>query len=151
MRGMEITRWLMQHGHSLLESAGIIGGLIFTGVGLHRDSKARRIENMISLVAQHRDLWRQASGDAKIAAIFDSQRDALRVPPTPAERDFLCSVILYLSTVYRAVKLDELLRPAGMEKDIRDFFSLPIPRDVWRDLRAYQDPDFVAFVEQIIG
>ncbi len=58
----------------------------------------------------------------------------------------LITVIPYLGTVYRAVKLDELLRPYGMDKDVREFFARPVPRAVWDDLRAYQDPDFMQFV-----
>lgn len=144
---MEVTHWLVQHGESLLESVGIIGGLIFTGVGLHRDSKARRIENMISLTQQHRDIWKQAMETPELMRVQEATRDISKEPPTTCERLFVRSLILHLSTVYRAVKLDELLRPHGMERDIRHFLSASVPRVVWNKIRAYQDRDFVAFVE----
>ena len=144
---MEITRWLVQHVGSLLESVGIIGGLIFTGVGLHRDSKARRIENMINLTQQHRDIWTQVMDEPELMRVQEAGRDIEKESPTIRERLFVRSLILHLSTVYRAVKLDELLKPHGMERNIRQFFVLPLPRAVWHEIRAYQDPDFVAFVE----
>jgi hypothetical protein len=34
-----------------------------------------------------------------------------------------------------------------MERNIRAFFAIPVPRLIWQELREYQDPDFVAFVE----
>jgi len=50
------------------------------------------------------------------------------------------------------VKLDELLKPHGMERNIRQFFAAPAARTVWSGIKDYQDPDFVAFVErQILG
>lgn len=147
---MEVTRWLVHHGESLLESIGIIGGLIFTGVGLHRDSRARRVGNLFTITQHHRELWQMASRNAALARMLDEERDALREPPNQEERIFVRSLILHLGTVYRAIKLDEMLRPKGMESDVRSFFSKPVPRDVWKDEKHFQDDDFVAFVERQI-
>jgi len=36
----------------------------------------------------------------------------------------------------------------GLKKDVREFFSLPIPRAVWNEMKSYQDSDFVRFVEE---
>ena len=145
---MEVTRWLVHHSESLLESIGIIGGLIFTGVGLHRDSKARRIGNLIGLTQQQRDIWNRAMEEPELIRVQAAERDVVKEPPTTREKLFVRSLVIYLATVHRAVRLDELLRPHGMERDIRDFFSSPLPRVVWNDLRPYQDPDFVKFVEE---
>lgn len=147
---MEVTRWLVNHGASLLEAVGIIGGLIFTGVSLHRDSKARRIGNLIGLTQQQRDIWNRAMEDPELVKVQEPQRDIMKEPPTTREKLFVRSLVIYLATVHRAVRLDELLRPHGMERDIREFISKPLPRDVWNELRPYQDPDFVEFVEQQI-
>lgn len=144
---MEVVRWLTEHGGSVLEGVGIVGGLIFTGVGLHRDSKARRIGNLIGLTQQQRDIWNRAMEEPELIRVQAAERDIMKEPPTTREKLFVRSLVIYLATVHRAVRLDELLRPHGMERDIREFFSKPLPRDVWNDLRPYQDPDFVAFVE----
>ncbi|MBK8092220.1 MAG: hypothetical protein IPK32_09660 [Verrucomicrobiaceae bacterium] len=145
---MEVARWLVHHGESLLESIGIIGGLIFTGIGLHRDSKARRIENMISLTQQHRDIWSRVMDAPELAGVQEAGRDLVKEPPTDRERLFMRSLILHLSTVYRAVKMDELLKPHGMERNVCVFFSAPLPLRVWTEIREFQDPDFVVFVEK---
>jgi hypothetical protein len=41
--------------------------------------------------------------------------------------------------------LDEALR-----KDIRWFFSLPVPKAVWEETKLRQDAGFVRFVEKIM-
>jgi len=35
----------------------------------------------------------------------------------------------------------------GLRRDIAQFLSLPIPRDVWNKIKNVQNDDFVAFVE----
>jgi hypothetical protein len=145
---MEIVRWLGEHGESLLSSLGIVGGLAFTGVGLHRDSRARRIENLISLTQQHREIWAQVLDAPALARVAEPLRDIRKEPATERERLFLQSLVLYLGTVHRAVQLDELLKPHGMEQDIRDFFTRPLPHMFWLEIRRYQDPDFSDFVER---
>jgi hypothetical protein len=50
-----------------------------------------------------------------------------------------------LYSAYRASKhwLREFL--PGIDKDIEDFFSCPIPSKGWRDVKELQSKDFVAF------
>ncbi len=147
---MEVTRWLVHHGESLLESVGIIGGLIFTGVALHRDSRARRIQNLLTLTQHHRELWRKAEESPELLRIFDRDRQVQTTPVTERERLFVRSLIMHLSAVFRAARLDEILRINGVEQDVRSFFSSPVPADVWRDVKRFQEDDFVRFVEKAL-
>lgn len=148
---MEITRWLVHHGESLLESIGIIGGLLFTGIALHRDSRARRVENLFTITQHHRELWRMGAENPSLARVLIPERDVLNEPPSPQERLFVRSLILHLGTVYRAIKLDEILQPQGLEGDVRSFFLKPVPRLVWGDEKRFQDHDFVVYVEEQIN
>lgn len=147
---MEVTRWLVHHGESLLESIGIIGGLIFTGVALRRDSRARRVENLLTITQHQREIWSAAQNNPKLTQAFAVDRDARQQPPTPEERLFVRSLILHLGTVYRAIKLDELLKPQGMDADIRAFFSKPVVCRVWEEEMRFQDADFALFVNRTL-
>ena len=80
--------------------------------------------------------------------MLESERDALREPPSQQEKLFVRSLILHLGTVYRAIKLDEMLKPQGMDADIRSFFLKPVPKLVWSEEKLYQDHDFVIYVEK---
>lgn len=146
---MEILHWLLQHGQSAIETIGIIAGLIFTGTSLRSETKARRVGNLIALTAQHRDIWKQVYEHPELTRVSDPQANLKANPPSAGEALFVRFLILYLGTLYRSIRLDELLKPDGMERDVRDFFALPIPREVWRELKKFQDRDFVTFIDRI--
>jgi hypothetical protein len=39
----------------------------------------------------------------------------------------------------------------GLAADVREFFSRPIPRLIWNEIKRYQEADFVVFVENVSG
>jgi hypothetical protein len=43
------------------------------------------------------------------------------------------------------------LQPEGLERDIRFFFSLPIPKTVWNKFKVFQNDWFVRFIDQQIS
>jgi hypothetical protein len=49
---MEFGNWLRDHWFVLLQSAGIIGGLLFTGISLRIDARVRRVGNLLAITAQ---------------------------------------------------------------------------------------------------
>lgn len=56
---MDFVPWLSLHWFTLLQSIGIVGGLLFTGVSLRIDTKVRRVSTLITITQQHRDIWTQ--------------------------------------------------------------------------------------------
>jgi hypothetical protein len=49
--------------------------------------------------------------------------------------------------MYEALK-DELVREQeGLRRDVKEFFSLPVPRAVWTKTKLLQNQDFAAFIE----
>ncbi len=56
-------------------------------------------------------------------------------------------VIQHLNTVYYAMNDQLVVKVEGLRRDIAQFFSLPIPREVWEKIKVLQNDDFVAFVE----
>lgn len=83
--------------------------------------------------------------------VLNAGTDLVQEPPKEAERLFVLFLILHLSASFEARKHGMYFSEGGLEHDIRDFFILPIPRQVWRQFRGYQEPDFVRFVESIMG
>lgn len=59
----------------------------------------------------------------------------------------LVLIILHLSAAYRATHTGQTLGLDGMEKDVKQFFNLPIPRAIWEDMRHYQDKDFSDWID----
>lgn len=144
---MGIFAWWGQNWFFLLQSLGIIGGLLFTASALRIDAKVRRIGNLITITAHHRRLWSQLYSRAELLRLLDPKADLKRKPITAEEELFMMLLLVHLSTARHAMLDDMLVTPEGLRKDIHWFFSLPIPKAVWDKVKSRHDRDFVAFVE----
>ncbi len=60
---------------------------------------------------------------------------------------FVNLLILHLGTVYRPMKSGMFVNLEGLQRDIQEFFSLPIPKAVWEKAGPFQNKDFVEFIE----
>ena len=145
---MEPISWLSQNWTGLVQTVGMIGALLFTGLALVLDVRSRRAGNLIRLTDRHRELWERMSADPHLARILDPDADLEKKPLTAEEELFAIFVVLHLSDNYFFIKAGFFEQPRGLRKDIRMFFSLPIPRAVWMKVRELQDAHFLKFVEQ---
>jgi len=144
---MTPPNWIADHWFTLLQSVGIVGGLFFTGVSLRKDAEVRRVQTLISVTHEHRDLWSQLYKEPELWRVLDPKADLRKQPPTVKERKFVSLVILHLQSVHEAMRQGMFVRVPGLRNDIRHFFSLPIVKATWELSKALQDPEFVRFVE----
>jgi hypothetical protein len=70
---------------------------------------------------------------------------------TESERLFVRFLILHLATSFEARKRRMYFAEEGLKRDMREFFSLPIPRAIWSGVRVYQQQDFVHFVDEAVS
>lgn len=144
---MGIQEWIFQNIFNLLTAIGIIGGLWFTAVSLRSEAKTRRIANLLTIIANHREVWKGFSNDSALARVLDASADPVKQPVTEAEETFVNLVILHISSAYYAMKDELVVKLDGLRRDVAEFFSLPIPGTVWEKSKILQNDDFVAFVE----
>ena len=144
---MGIGEWLLQNWFSLFSSAGIIGGLWFTAVSLRSETKTRRIANLLTITANHREVWKEFFGKPELARVIDPLADVRKLPVTPAEEFFVNMVVSHTSSVYEALKDDLVIRQENLRRDVKSFFSLPVPNAVWSKTKLLQNQDFAAFIE----
>jgi hypothetical protein len=147
MPAMGVGSWLLNHWIDLLQSAGIISGLVFTAYSVGKDADARKIQNLIALSERHHAIWKQVYDSPDLLRIKDERAALDTHPVTPEEQRFVISLIVHLDTVYRATKAKMFVNVEGVQKDIKSFFSLPIPKTVWDRVKPLQDKGFVEFVE----
>ena len=148
---MEVLHWITTHATSLLESAGIIGSLLFTGVTLRRDSRSRHVANLITLTAQHRDIWEKFYDKPHLARVRDTKVDLRKQPPTRDESLFVNLLILHLNCWYQAIRRGEINPPEGLGMDVGNFYGLPIPNHIWQQRKKLHDAEFVSFVDEAIA
>ena len=60
---------------------------------------------------------------------------------------FVTFVILHMSSVFHAMSDQLVVKVEGLRRDVAQFFSLPITREVWEKIKVLQNDEFVAFVE----
>lgn len=144
---MEMWDWFGQHWFVFLQSAGIIGSLLFTAFTIRSDLRERRVSNLFELTKHHREIWKNVFSLPDLARVSDPSPDLKQTPVTSTERLFVLLVILHLSAAFRAIQSGLLRAPEGLRHDVDSFFSLPIPASVWEQMKELQDDDFIRFVE----
>lgn len=142
--------WVAANWFELLQTAGIIASLLFSAYSMRRDEQGRRIGNLTAIKQDYIQIWNQLYTSPELARVLDKNADLGRNPVSTAEWLFVKMLIVHLDSVHRAMRTGLFVTLDGLEKDMRDFFASPIPKVVWRELRPFQDQQFVRFVEGII-
>lgn len=147
---MEVFHWVAEHGFDLVGVVGITSSLLFTAVAFRKDDQSRRISNLIAIKQQYRDIWQEFYDRPSLARVLKADANLNQTPVSNDEFLFVKLLILHLDTVHRAIKTGTFVTLEGLQDDIAQFFTLPIPRFIWEKLRPLQDVDFVAFVEDCL-
>lgn len=148
---MGVANWLAQHWLELLQSVGIISGFWFTAHTIRKEGLARRIGHLFTVAQQHHSIWKELYDRPHLSRVLDANAVPSASPITSEEQLFVTMVVIHLDGVHRAIKAKMFIKMEGIEKDIRSFFSLPIPHAVWTELKQLHDKDFVAFVESCLN
>ena len=145
---MPFSAWLGQNWFLLVQTALFTVCLFLIASALYLDSRARRVANLIQLTKDHRELWERMYSEPELSRILDPDADLRKTPVQPGEEVFVVFLILHLSSFYYGTRSGFCPRPEGLRNDIVRFFSLPIPRAVWKKVKALQDTPFVEFVDR---
>jgi hypothetical protein len=147
---MGVWEWLSQNWFDLFSSAGIIGGFWFTAVSLRSETKTRRIANLLTITANHREIWKEFFNTTKLARVIDPSANAAKKPVTLDEEFFVNMIISHTSSVYEALKDELVIKQENLRRDVKSFFSLPVPRAIWQRTKLLQNQDFAAFVDSCL-
>lgn len=145
-----MAQWLVENWFDSLSALGIISGFIFTAVSLRSETKARRVSNFLTVIGNHREIWKEFLEQPKLARVLDASADVTAQPVTTEEELFVNMVILHVSTTYYAMNDELLMKLEGARPDIAQFFALPVPNAVWQRTRPLQNQDFAAFMESAL-
>ena len=142
-------QWLSQHWYEASQTGGIIGGLIFTALSLRDTHEAQKITNLFTLTQYHHELYGQLFDRPELRRIFQPDADVLQQPVTDDERLFLTLLILHVSLALEAMRMKAIIPIEGLEHDLAELFSKPIPRAVWRELRSVQNHDVRELIDRL--
>lgn len=144
---MGIFSWVEENWFLLLQSAGIIGGLLFTASSLRSETKTRRVSNLLAITESHRKIWMEFYRRPELKRVLDERADVGQLEISREEEIFVNFAIFHLNSVFYARESGLVVKLEGLRCDIRWFFSLPIPRMIWEKTKILQNDDFVEFVE----
>lgn len=144
---MGFASWASDNWFLLLQSLGIIGGLLFTASSLRSETKTRRVANLLTITQNHRELWSFLYHRPELKRVLDSRANPDQGSITIEEEIFVNLVILHLNSVFYARRSGLVFKLEGLRRDTVWFFSLPVPSAVWERTKLLQNDEFVAFVE----
>lgn len=98
------------------------------------------------LTKNHREIWSQVGEKPELSRVLDPAPNLNRNPISEAERLFVLFLILHLASSFEATKHGMYFAEQSLRADVRGFFRLPIPRQVWAEFEPYQQRDFANFV-----
>lgn len=145
-----VTAFITRNWLEILQSVGIIGGLLTSAYTIHKNAQVQRVQNLFTLTKNHREIWSQVVEKPELARVLDPAVDLNRRPITDAERLFVLFLILHLASSFEATKHGMYFAEQGLRADVHEFFSRPIPHFVWGQIRKYQQPDFIKFVDDMM-
>jgi hypothetical protein len=145
---MSFIHWLAANGMELLQAVGIVAGLGFTTAAFLKDDASRRISNLLTIIKSHRDIWSEVYNRPELSRVLKRTADLQRHPVTDEEARFVTFLLHHLGTSYRALREGMFSTRQALDRDIRWFLNLPIPRQVWEESREFLEADFVDFVER---
>ena len=148
MMEMGGLNWLADNWIVILNATGVVGELFFTAVSIRAETRTRRIANLLTITANHRDIWSELYDRPGLARVLDPFVNVIKRPVRQDEEIFVIFIILHVYSVYQAMKDGLFVRLEGLSKDIGWLFSLPIPKAIWEKMKALQNEDFVRFVEE---
>lgn len=141
---------LYSHWFELAQTAAIAAGFVVSALSHSLELRFRRAEFAFHVTTAHRSIWGLIHSNPELSKVLESNRNPAEQQTTPSEEEFVLSVILHLASVHQAIHLGLHTSTSGMIRDVREFFSLPIPRHVLRKHIQFQTPEFQKFLHQII-
>lgn len=148
---MGFLAWIADNWFTLLQSLGIIAGLVFTAVSYRIDARTRRTEHLFTVMEHYRDIWSVVYDRPTLSRVLSDSVDLDKAPVTDEEELLVLMLIFHLVTVFRSQKGGLLDHFEGLERDVCWFFSLPVPRLVWSKKKGWQDREFVRFVNECLS
>lgn len=146
-----MSAWVLENWFDLLSAVGIIGGLLFTAISLRSETKTRRIANLLTITANHREIWKQFLNRPDLARVLDANADVIKQPVTRSEEIFVNLVVQHIAGVYYAMNDELVVKVEGLRRDVAEFFLAPIPAAIWEKTKRMQNDQLVAFVESCLN
>jgi hypothetical protein len=147
---METIQAYLGNLSDILGVLGIVGSLLFTAITIRSESRSRQAANLLAITSAHREIWTAMIDKPALHRVLERTADLKSMPITSEESLFVMFLINHLAASWHAMESRMLPAREAVEADIRMFFALPIPKEVWGRTRGLQDPRFRRFMDRVL-
>ena len=120
--------WIADNWIAVLNAVGVVGGLFFTAFSVRSQTKTRRIANLLTITANHREIWAELYTRPGLARVLDPSVDVAEKPVRQDEEIFVIFVILHVYTVYQTMKDGLFVKPRTLAGSFPCRFPRPLGR-----------------------
>jgi hypothetical protein len=145
-----IEVWLQGNWFNVVQTVSIVFALVFTGLSLRRDTRSRRLSNLLILKGEHRELWSIIHGKPEFARILQADVDLVGRPMKSDEEIFLRQMIAHFAAAFELIQDGTPLDLEAFRRDAKEIFSLPLPKSAWQRAKNLQNPGFSKFIEDAL-
>lgn len=135
----------------IIQSAGIILSFILTIYTIKTNEKHLKASNSLLITQHHREIWSTIYGTDDLKRVFQKNVDLISQPVTEREFTFTNMIFLHMSGCLKLTNTKSSFPVEGMENDIKDIMSYPIPNYVWLQVYKFHDKEFIDFVARNIN
>ena len=142
--------WAEANWFNVIQTVGILGGILLAAAAANREAKAREIQNLLTISEHHREVWTELLKTAELKRVLQPDADIVKDPFTLREEECANLVLVQFLKAWRIAESGGLLTLKELARDVRGFLSLPLPYAVWEKTKENRNQRFVRFVEKAL-
>lgn len=146
-----LAAFFIDYWFDLVQSIFIVVGFVMAAISLRQDIRSRKVQNLFEIGRSHREIWQVIFSNPKLERILQPNPNLQDQPISPQERRLVLQIIFHLQSVFEAHRARQILPINGLEEDIEQFFSYPIPKTIWERHTKFQNEQFTSYVNHIIN
>ena len=78
---VSMENWFAEHWFDLIQSIGIIGGLVYTALTARQDTQSRQISNLIAVNERYNEIWQEFFRRPSLSRILETDVDLDKAIP----------------------------------------------------------------------
>lgn len=139
-----------------IEVGSAVAGLITILLGIltyqsgKEKAKQERAKFNFSVDKSYDRIWSKYEENPKLSRITADSVDLKKQPVTLSEERFVLAMLTHITSTMKAIELGTYAEPEGMELDIVDFFTKPVPRAIAKKTLKFQSKEVQRLLNKAI-
>ena len=143
--------WLQGNWLDLVQVVAMIVGFVAAYLKFRDFQREQQIANSITITEAHREVWGRLIDNPDLQRLLDPQVDLAKNPAKVEEMVFVRFVALHYSCLLEAAASRKIRVRPGLQQELGGFFRLPLPRQIWQEVKQSQDTRLVRFIDKAIA